>query len=220
MSSDKNKIVLKKIKDSTHILHPDSKLVLQSSKERIVIGRYVDNEIIPLNDESIELCDKWNFKYDKTFLKSDDIEDTEEAEAEAEAEDNEEEEGEGEEGGDDEGGEEEGEETPVEDTKVNKSEDTKVNKSEDTKVNKSEDTQVNKSDNVQPLLIKFGDDFSKLHLELLTNVSKYEQQYLTKIEELETNLKTRDNELSELKIQHDKLREKFKKMMSEFMENV
>jgi hypothetical protein len=80
MSSDKNKIVLKKIKDSTHILHPDSKLVLQSSKERIVIGRYVDNEILPLNDESIELCDKWNFKYDKTFLKSDDIEDTGEAE--------------------------------------------------------------------------------------------------------------------------------------------
>ena len=71
MSTEKNKIVLKKIKDSTHILHPDSKLVLQSSKERIVIGRYVDNEIVTLNDESIELCDKWNFKYDKSIYFTD-----------------------------------------------------------------------------------------------------------------------------------------------------
>jgi len=208
MSSDKNKVVLKKIKDSTHILHPDSKLVLQSSKERIVIGRYVDNEILSLNDESIELCDKWNFKYDKTFLKSDDIEVGDENE-DGENEDGENDENDENENDDGEGSGEENHE--VENNEVESLHEVET---------KEEDNKIQKSDNVEPLLLKFGDDIGKLHLELLKNVSKYEQQYLSKIDELETNLKSKDNELADLKVQHDKLREKFKKMMSEFMENV
>ena len=203
MSSEKNKVVLKKIKDSTHILHPDSKLVLQSSKERIVIGIYVDNEILPLNEDSIELCDKWSFKYDKSFLKSDDEEDDEEDTKEESIEDN----------------TEDAEEDNKEDAEEDNKEDTEEDNKEDTVDDTKEDT-VKKSDNVEPLLLKFGEDFSKLHLDLLNNVSKYEQQYLRKIEELEINLKSRDNELAELKVQHDKLRDKFKKMMSEFIENV
>ena len=203
MSSEKNKVVLKKIKDSTHILHPDSKLVLQSSKERILIGIYVDNEILPLNEDSIELCDKWSFKYDKSFLKSDDEEDDEEDTKEESIEDN----------------TEDAEEDNKEDAEEDNKEDTEEDNKEDTVDDTKEDT-VKKSDNVEPLLLKFGEDFSKLHLDLLNNVSKYEQQYLRKIEEIEINLKSRDNELAELKVQHDKLRDKFKKMMSEFIENV
>ena len=223
MSSDKNKVVLKKIKDSTHILHPDSKLVLQSSKERIVIGRYVDNEILPLNDESIELCDKWNFKYDKTFLKSDEEEEDEEEAQEDEDEDEDE-------------AEEENNEEEIKKEEVNKEEVNKeeVNKEEVKKEEaKKEEVRI-EDNNVEPLLIKFGDDMNKLYLELLKSSSVFEQLYLTKIEDLESKFKNKDNELSELqvkyndltmqhdelKIQHDKLREKFKKMMSEFMENV
>lgn len=212
MSSEKNKVVLKKIKDSTHILHPDSKLVLQSSKERIVIGIYVDNEILPLNEDSIELCDKWSFKYDKTFLKSDDDDEDEEEDSKEESiEDN---------TGD---SEEDNKEEVKDDTKEDPDNVVETKEDEDAVVETKEDIKedtVKKSDNVEPLLLKFGEDFSKLHLDLLNNVSKYEQQYLRKIEELEINLKSRDNELAELKVQHDKLRDKFKKMMSEFIENV
>ena len=210
MSSEKNKVVLKKIKDSTHILHPDSKLVLLSSKDRTAIGTYVDNEILPLYDESIELCDKWNFKYDKTFFKDeeDDGDDSEEAENGTETE-------------------ETNAETETETETVSKEVDVEpiskvevVEPENTVEVDTGIKEHADGDDNIEPLLKKFGDDLTNLHLNLLQNVSNCEKSYLSRIKDLESKLEAKDNELAEINMQHEKLRVKFKKMMSEFIENV
>ena len=60
----KRKIVLKSLKKLKTIWHPESTLVYKSKKERLVIGRYVDDEFIPLDEEALELCDEWNMKPD------------------------------------------------------------------------------------------------------------------------------------------------------------
>lgn len=67
----KKKIILKKLKNhSPHILHPESTLVFKSSQEKLVIGRYEeqDDTIISLDDVSLELCVQYNFKYDTTLV--------------------------------------------------------------------------------------------------------------------------------------------------------
>jgi ABC-type Zn2+ transport system substrate-binding protein/surface adhesin len=66
-----NKIGLKKIKNSTNILHPDTGLVFRSQKDKVVIGRFEDNEVISLVSSDIDLCRKWKFKYDKDLVEQD-----------------------------------------------------------------------------------------------------------------------------------------------------
>ena len=78
MSSTKNKIVLKKLKELDTIWHPESKLVFKSSKDKVVIGRYENDELISLDDECLELCAKWKFKYDKDLVQEEDDENDEE----------------------------------------------------------------------------------------------------------------------------------------------
>ena len=82
------KIVLTKIKNSTNILHKESKLVLKSQKEKIVIGRMNDEgEIVSLNNESVVICKQWGFKYDPDFVEQDeDQEETENVEDQEETE--------------------------------------------------------------------------------------------------------------------------------------
>jgi len=72
MSSTKNKIVLKKLKDTDKVWHSDSTLVFKSLKDKVVIGRYFEKEIIPLDDLCLELCSKWKFKYDKDLVEEED----------------------------------------------------------------------------------------------------------------------------------------------------
>jgi cobalamin biosynthesis protein CobT len=90
MSADKNKIILKKLKALDTIWHPESTLVFKSSKEKVVIGRYVDDELLSLDNIAVELCEKWKFKYDKDLLEEDANEDEEEGENEEGEADNEE----------------------------------------------------------------------------------------------------------------------------------
>lgn len=77
MSSTKNKIVLKKLKELDTIWHPESKLVFKSSKDKVVIGRYENDELISLDDECLELCAIWKFKYDKDLVQEEDDQDDE-----------------------------------------------------------------------------------------------------------------------------------------------
>ena len=44
------KIVLKKLKELDTIWHPESTLVFKSSKDKIVIGRYENENFISLDD--------------------------------------------------------------------------------------------------------------------------------------------------------------------------
>jgi len=64
----KRKIVLKNLKSHKTIWHPESTLVYKSRKERVVIGRYVDSELIPLDEEALDLCEKWNMKPDESLI--------------------------------------------------------------------------------------------------------------------------------------------------------
>ena len=59
----RKKIILKTLKIHKTIWHPESTLVYKSRKERIVIGRLVDGEIIPLDSEALELCEEWGAKF-------------------------------------------------------------------------------------------------------------------------------------------------------------
>ena len=87
MSEIKRKIILKKLKTLNTIWHPESALVFKSQKEKIVIGRYVDDQLVHLDDKALKLCDEWRFKPDESLLDSE--EDGEEDEEENKEEDEE-----------------------------------------------------------------------------------------------------------------------------------
>ena len=71
MSASSKKIVLKKLNSHNTIWHPESTLVFKSQKDRLVIGRYVDDEIIPLDDDALTLCETWKFKPDESLFEPD-----------------------------------------------------------------------------------------------------------------------------------------------------
>lgn len=79
----KKKLLLKSLKKLKTFWHPESTLVYKSKKERLVIGRYVDSEFIPLDEEALELCEEWNMKPDESLIEDeeDDQHDGEESEA-------------------------------------------------------------------------------------------------------------------------------------------
>ena len=68
MSSQKKKVVLKKLKEFDTIWHPESTLVFKSSNEKVVIGRLEEGELISLDEVALDLCTTWRFKYDKDLV--------------------------------------------------------------------------------------------------------------------------------------------------------
>lgn len=90
MSSSSKKIVLKKLNTHNTIWHPESTLVFKSQKDRLVIGRYVDDKIIPLDEEALSLCETWKFKPDESLFDGDE-EESEKVDEEADNEEAEEE---------------------------------------------------------------------------------------------------------------------------------
>ena len=78
----KGKIILKKNNIINKIWHPESTLVFKSSKEKLVIGRLDNKNFIPLDDEALDLCIKWKFKYDNSLVDEEDGEGDEEGESE------------------------------------------------------------------------------------------------------------------------------------------
>lgn len=89
MSSHK-KVILKTLKELDTIWHPDSKLVFKSKEDKKVTGRYDNNEFIELDDEAIELCKLWKFKYDEDVYNKKSSSDAEEAVKQTEEETDEE----------------------------------------------------------------------------------------------------------------------------------
>ena len=115
MSSSNKKLVLKKLKEHNTIWHPESTIVFKSQNERLVIGRYVDGNLIPLDETAMELCKEWKFKPDESLLEVD----NEEGEENGEEEDNEDGEEEGNEDGEEEGNEDGEEESQIKDDGIN-----------------------------------------------------------------------------------------------------
>ena len=90
-ASESKKIVLKKLTKLGTTWHPDSTCVFKapgtSKKDRVVIGRWVDDEFISLDEDALALCDEWDFKPDESLLAdaSEEEEQSEGGEAEEEA---------------------------------------------------------------------------------------------------------------------------------------
>ena len=83
----RGKITIKNNKNIGKIWHQESTLVFKSAKEKLVIGRCENNKIIPLDDEALELCTQWKFKYDTSLVEEvDEGDDTNEEESEEEEE--------------------------------------------------------------------------------------------------------------------------------------
>ena len=61
--STKNKISLKKLPEFNTVWHEESALVFKSAKELVIVGKLVNKKITPLQEEDIQLCDKYRFKY-------------------------------------------------------------------------------------------------------------------------------------------------------------
>lgn len=89
----RGKIILKKNKSIDRIWHPESTLVFKSSKEKLVIGRYDGEELIHLDDEALNLCTTWKFKYDTSLVEEEDVTASEEGDEEGDEDEDEDEEG-------------------------------------------------------------------------------------------------------------------------------
>ena len=214
MSSDKNKSSsLKKIKGTTHILHPDSGLVFKSAKERLVIGKYVNNTIENIDQNVLELCERWNFVYDKSLVEKD-KEGTDEDEDEEEEEEK-----------------EEGEEDPeneTEEVSENKQDDTSKDDDEETEeVEEDEDVRdvelvdsvietvkIDEQITIIPTFLKIASDeyiktINNLNIGLNKTITDKETEYIRNINELQTKLFNKTSEYDDIKEQFESLRNKF-----------
>lgn len=54
--------ILKRIRSINKYYHPDSGMVFKSKEEKVVIGKYVNGEVIDLNNDDLEICKKFCFK--------------------------------------------------------------------------------------------------------------------------------------------------------------
>jgi hypothetical protein len=79
MTTKTAKLVLKKNNKLDCVYHKDSMLVFKSATEKLVTGRIENDELLPLDEKALELCEEYGFPYDESLVE------TEEADA-AEAE--------------------------------------------------------------------------------------------------------------------------------------
>ena len=73
MSQLKGKIALKKNNIINKIWHPESTLVFKSITEKLVIGRFCDNEFISIDEKTLDLCVQWKFKYDTSLVEEEEV---------------------------------------------------------------------------------------------------------------------------------------------------
>ena len=67
--------VLRKNKAIDKLWHSATGMVFKSAKERVVIGKCVDDKLFPLTQEDIDVCMSHSFAYDESW-KDDEIEET------------------------------------------------------------------------------------------------------------------------------------------------
>lgn len=84
-------IRLKKNKVLDMVWHEESTLVF--NKDKFVIGRFEDNKLVSLDQQAVDLCDQYKFRYDNSLLpkaEEEDEEDEDGEEVDAEEDGNEE----------------------------------------------------------------------------------------------------------------------------------
>ena len=74
----------KKIKKLNTMYHPDTKFVCKSLEDKRIVGKWINSEIVELEDDDMELIDEWKFEiYEEEGVeksKGDDEEDEDEEE--------------------------------------------------------------------------------------------------------------------------------------------
>ena len=74
----KKKITLKKLAVHDTLWHEDSRLVFKSKTQKLVVGLLGDDDkSIVVNDETLDLCEKWGFKIDPALVESESDDDRE-----------------------------------------------------------------------------------------------------------------------------------------------
>ena len=237
MSTAKRKIILKKLSAFNTVWHPDSGLVFKSQKERSVIGSYVDNNIVDLDENSLALCEEWNFKPDESLFvnqeeepsegddEDQDNQEEEQSESADEDQDNQEEE-QSESAGDEDqyNQEEEQSESAGDADQDNQDEEHSESAGEEEhsrhkeNVLESNRSEVGKEENsgIQPHLIKFQKDVDILSKDLASTLSPLFAGLQTKIMQLESELKQKTHDNEELQSKYNAMDQKFKTMKSLF----
>jgi len=198
-ASESKKIVLKKLTKLGTTWHPDSTCVFKapgtSKKDRVVIGRWVDDEFISLDEDALTLCEEWDFKPDESLLAdASEEEQSEDGEAEEEVVPEEEaQEGEV----SDEPQEEEKEEVPVEEVVADP-----VEKVVPKSKNVSGSTSVKRVE--------------ALTSELTKNVMEVVNDLQSQIDSLTVELGNKTKECEELQGKYDAINQKFAAMKSLF----
>lgn len=217
--STKTKLRLKKIKGTTNILHVDSNLVLKSLEDKIIIGKYEDDEIQLLTSSDIELCKEWNFSFDNERVYNEEENKVENNEEDEQDENNEEE------------NEQENEEEEEEEKDENSGEKEEVQDSNPVQVivqEKDSEEYVHISETPKPTqILDITDQFTKdihNHFDLLTHhytdkITNYENKIScmdVKYNELFNKYKTECDEHNNTKNELQKLKSKLEGIKSLF----
>jgi outer membrane biosynthesis protein TonB len=204
MASKKEKTVFKKHKALDKVYHPESGLVIKSATDKVVVGRISDDEFVSLDDECLELCEKYGFKYDETLVAEQESEENPEVEEKPEEEAEEE-------------PEEEAEPEPKKKSKVKESE-TKAETEEPQPEPQPEPKKKPKEDGKKaPEKPKGNDVMSELsslvssHSESLT---AFVQTLLDRSNESQDKCSKLEAEISSLKTQLEETKTKMKKLLS------
>lgn len=215
MSTAKRKIILKKLSALNTVWHPESGLVFKSQKERLVIGSYIDNNLVDLDEDSLALCDEWNFKPDESLLATEedaeDNEDEEEDDAEEDTENNSEKEQEN-----SDGDEEPAYEENVSEDVVPKEETKKSDPDTNKKHTEEQTVCTNENVDIQQHLHTFQKDIDNLSKNLSISLTPIFVALQTKINQLENELKQKTIDNEELQSKYDAMDQKFKTMKSLF----
>jgi uncharacterized phage infection (PIP) family protein YhgE len=198
MSTDKRK-VLKPLKEMETIWHPDSTLVFKSKTEKVVTGRWINSEFLPLDEDAIELCAQWSFKYDQELY--DELMAEEEEEGGEDVEGDVDETGEGDVG-------ETGEDGDVGET----GEDGDVGETVEDDATSENDV----TENVVETTQTSSKDLDHLTSDFTSNLNSYFQtltgDFSSKISILETKLSNKSDEFVKMTEDRDKMKDELSKM--------
>lgn len=203
-------VKFKRLKEYDTIWHPDSTLVFKSATEKIVVGRFVDGEMIKLDETALEISKEWKFKYDETLLKNEDEEDeNEEDENENEDDENEDEVEESEEVVVGEEEEENGEEETIKEKVEEEKEEILV------KEKRKEEVPLTKVEESEDFSIKFV-FLNKYLNELSSSVDSHKKNSEKEIDILKDDLFNKNKEFDLLKNNYDQLEDQYTKLKAKF----
>jgi ankyrin len=206
----KQTIKLKKLSKHNTTWHPESTLVFKSpgtGKDKVVIGRWIDEELIPLDEEAVTLCETWAFTPDPDLMGETEDEDGEDGEPDPDAPVEEEW------GGATESDSEKGKEEVKEQVKEKGKEEVKEQVKENVKENVKEKVKLS------TIATSFSSEVERLTQELskeiIPIITKLEQELASTKEQLEC----KTEECKDYKQKFESINQKFEAMKSIFSPN-